>query len=304
MTLLPGRVLIVRAGALGDLLLLRPVIAALRAAGQALTLLSPAPGQVLVGPDEVDLWLDWDAREVASLLGGACPPQGSWRTAVEACQRALVYTRATECARGLSALGLEVLSHAPAPPPTGGRHAAAWLAEPLAAWGWRDVRSPTPTPLRYLSAELAATATVRARLPARFLALHAGSGAPEKNWPAQRFAELADSLAPGQPFLLVRGPAESGATPPATERAVLAEQLPLRVLGALLGQAGLYVGNDSGVSHLAAASGAPCLVLFGPTDPNLWRPVGARVVALRADPRFDALDVDQVATAGRTLRGW
>ena len=64
----------------------------------------------------------------------------------------------------------------------------------------------------------------------------------------------------------------------------VARELPLRVLGAVLARAGLYVGNDSGVSHLAAACGAPTLALFGPTDPALWAPVGPRVRPSRGRP--------------------
>ena len=56
----------------------------------------------------------------------------------------------------------------------------------------------------------------------------------------------------------------------------------MRTLGAALSRAGLFLGNDSGASHLAAASGAPTLALFGPTDPALWAPVGPSVATLRA----------------------
>ncbi|MEE9264659.1 MAG: glycosyltransferase family 9 protein, partial [Vicinamibacteria bacterium] len=48
----------------------------------------------------------------------------------------------------------------------------------------------------------------------------------------------------------------------------------------VLSQAGVYVGNDSGVSHLAAASGAPTIALFGPTDPSMWAPLGPQVEIL------------------------
>jgi ADP-heptose:LPS heptosyltransferase len=70
--------------------------------------------------------------------------------------------------------------------------------------------------------------------------------------------------------------------------AVCARDLPPRVLGPLLAQSGSFVGNDSGVTHLAAASGARTLALFGPTDPAQWAPVGPAVKALRAaDARMD-----------------
>jgi ADP-heptose:LPS heptosyltransferase len=48
-----------------------------------------------------------------------------------------------------------------------------------------------------------------------------------------------------------------------------------------LAQASLYVGNDSGITHLAAAVGTPVLALFGPTDPAVWAPRGEHVRVAR-----------------------
>jgi ADP-heptose:LPS heptosyltransferase len=54
-----------------------------------------------------------------------------------------------------------------------------------------------------------------------------------------------------------------------------------------------FVGNDSGVSHLATAAGAPGLAIFGPTDPARWRPLG-RTTVIRREP-LSALSPDEVA---------
>lgn len=51
-----------------------------------------------------------------------------------------------------------------------------------------------------------------------------------------------------------------------------------------LAAARLYLGNDSGVSHLAAAVGCPTVAVFGPTEPRVWAPRGARVKVLKGDP--------------------
>jgi ADP-heptose:LPS heptosyltransferase len=62
------------------------------------------------------------------------------------------------------------------------------------------------------------------------------------------------------------------------------------------------VGNDSGISHLAAAWGAPVLALFGPTDPAQWAPVGPRVRVLRAgDGRMESLELEDVVRAAREM---
>jgi ADP-heptose:LPS heptosyltransferase len=78
--------------------------------------------------------------------------------------------------------------------------------------------------------------------------------------------------------------------------------LPLRALGALLADAGLFVGNDSGVSHLAAAWGAPTVALFGPTDARVWAPDAecARTVQSRTG-EMAGIGVEEVAEAVRGL---
>src|SRR4029077_16556582 len=78
----------------------------------------------------------------------------------------------------------------------------------------------------------------------------------------------------------IAGPAEAG-EPPALG-APEVRDWPLVDLALVLARAALYLGNDSGVSHLAGAVGAAGVVLFGPTDPRRWAPLGARLAALRA----------------------
>ena len=123
----------------------------------------------------------------------------------------------------------------------------------------------------------------------------------------QELAAAAVRLAGGaacRPFVLVEGPADAEAAAPAARlpSVVHARELPPRVLGAVLARAGVYVGNDSGISHLAAAWGAPVVALFGPTDPAQWAPIGPRVTVLRAgDGRMESLELNDVARAARAM---
>jgi heptosyltransferase-3 len=75
-------------------------------------------------------------------------------------------------------------------------------------------------------------------------------------------------------------------------------EVPLPHLGALLARSRLFIGHDSGISHLAAAAGAPCLLLFGPTDPTVWAPlnVGVRVIEA-SDGDLENLAVNSVIKA-------
>ena len=109
------------------------------------------------------------------------------------------------------------------------------------------------------------------------LILHPGSGGTSKRWPAERFAELARRAA--APLILL-GPAEDDLAS-AFDGLPLARDLPLPRVVATLAKARAFVGNDSGVSHLASWL-CPTLALFGPTDPKVWAPAGPMTQVLTA----------------------
>lgn len=297
--------LIFRAGALGDVLLLRPTVAALRGAGHRVRLLAPASvGAVLRGPGEVDEVLASDGAELAKALAEGFG-DGPVARAVAEADVVVAYTRSRPVLDLLATRARRLVARDPAPP-AAGPHAARWLADavaPLLTAASRASAEPTGRALEFTDAERREAAGLTRGLPAGFLALHPGSGSPAKNWPRERFFEAARRLSDGAPWLLAVGPAEADVVAP--EDARLAREWPPRVLGAALARAGLFLGNDSGVSHLAAAAGAPTLALFGPSDPALWAPVGPRVAVLRAAtgaPSLPELDLAEVVAAAARLR--
>lgn len=130
--------------------------------------------------------------------------------------------------------------------------------------------------------------------------LHPGSGSPAKNWPLGRFIELArrmrDERGITPVFLLGEADAEAREglfrNAPDFQRF---ENLSVREAAQLLAASSGYIGNDSGISHLAAAVGARATVIFGPSRANLWAPRGPRVTILQApDGVLDALSVESV----------
>jgi hypothetical protein len=108
------------------------------------------------------------------------------------------------------------------------------------------------------------------RPPGGFAVIHPFSGSPRKNWPLENYRQLAAHLGPCQ---WCAGPEEP------LDGAVRFDDL--YELACWLASARLYVGNDSGITHLAAAVGTPVIALFGPTDPALWAPRGPRVQVIR-----------------------
>jgi ADP-heptose:LPS heptosyltransferase len=257
------------------------------------SLLAPAaPAAALVGPGEVAEALPWDGPGMAALLAGE-RTGGPVEAAIASADVVVAYTRAAAVLEALARHARRVVARDPAPP-AGGPHASLWLAAALSELGIDARRDPPP--LAFTEEETAGARSAASGLPSAFLAVHPGSGSAAKNWPRDRFVAAARRLSPGRRWLLVLGPAEEDASPPAG--AVVARGMPLRRLGALLARAGLFLGNDSGVTHLAAACGTNTLALFGPTDPAQWAPVGRAVRTLRAPSgRLEDLAVDDVVAA-------
>ena len=103
-----------------------------------------------------------------------------------------------------------------------------------------------------------------------YAVIHPFSGSARKNWPLERFRALAEKM---QRVMPVRWCA--GEDDPPLAGAVRIDDL--YELACWLAKARVYIGNDSGITHLAAAVGTPVLALFGPTDPEVWAPRGQHV---------------------------
>ncbi|MEJ2728143.1 MAG: glycosyltransferase family 9 protein [Deltaproteobacteria bacterium] len=115
--------------------------------------------------------------------------------------------------------------------------------------------------------------------------IHPGAGSFRKRWPLARFLELADILEKkGLRPQFICGPAEQDLADELAKQNIPMHGLSeLADLVDLLESAGGYIGNDSGVSHLASFLGLPSVVIFGPTDPLRWRPPGPRVEIVRPE---------------------
>jgi len=127
--------------------------------------------------------------------------------------------------------------------------------------------------------------------------IHPGASGKRKCWSAANFAAMAVRLAEqkGMGILMAEGPLDASACDEVSHlmAASLVKAEPqrlrlnnLRQLSAVLGRCALYVGNDSGITHLAAASGTSTLAIFTATNPKVWAPRGP-VVRVCVNPTVD-----------------
>lgn len=159
-----------------------------------------------------------------------------------------------------------------------------------------------PAPFLFTSADTEAKAdALLAHGQGPILALGPAANWAGKTWPAERFALTASELmAEGQPFedgrvLILGGPGDQRAAEPLRrslprERWIdLIGESDLLTAYACLKRARLFIGNDSGLMHLAAAAGAPTLGLFGPSDDRLYAPWGRYTRVARGPRTFAQL---------------
>jgi heptosyltransferase-2 len=169
-------------------------------------------------------------------------------------------------------------------------HAAQQLARPLEQIGLylKDPVATLPAP---------------PQIAAHEIAIHPGSGSETKNWPPESFRELITQLLASDKqnkILLIGGEADANRMAKLkmilpNERIESVENLPLLELAQRLRSCRFFLGHDSGVSHLAAAVGTRCLLLFGPTDPKVWAPLGPNVRVLRSPClTMSGIEVDDV----------
>lgn len=297
------KVLVFRGGALGDLILTLPVLASLRngytAADLRLFGVMPHAG---LGSPPANAVYDLDAAGLAPLFVEDGKPDPALLEVIDGADLALSYLSdpAGTFGSNLRRWGLKRLVASPYRMVEPGPHAVEQLAAPLAAL---ELSVVCPFPKVDIP-------KLKAQGRGVDLALHLGSGSSRKNWPWERWRRLVERLqAEGlvRHFALVTGEADEMPT-----RAFLSgwhggkvdvwDRLPLPELTARLAGCTAFFGHDSGISHLAAAAGAPVLVLFGPTNPRVWAPRGPRVrVVASPAGQMQALTVDEVLETARTM---
>ncbi len=289
----------IRGGAIGDFILTLPVLTALRAhfPSAHLTVLGyPHIAQLAVFGGLADEVKPVEARGLAACFNARAEVPAEWAAFFADFAIVLSYLydpdsvfeqHVRRCTKAVFLAG----PHRPAEPD--GLHACEVFLKPLERLAIFDA-DPVPR-LR--------SKPDRARGDQRGvrLAVHPGSGSERKNWPEANWSDLLTRLAgrAAGDLLLVGGEAEGGRLArlagcwPA-ERLVVAQRRPLTELANELAERTVFIGHDSGITHLAAALGLRGLALWGDTNPLLWRPRSDTLRLLPAPEGLAALSVDRV----------
>ena len=268
---------IFRGGAIGDFVLTLPAIDAVRRAFPADLRLIGRPATLALGPAASVLDSE-DSRLIPLHRAGPLPP--ATRQIFTATQRVLAYAVNAQQHFGPQlrrAVAGPVLLWDPRPPADFSGHIVDHLLSPLRQWGL-PVCDRTP----HIELQPGDYDYVESLPSAPEVVIHLGSSSPAKCWPPANFHALASALQKrGWHTALLCGPVERERQL-ATGDLLALHPPDLHTLAGLLAKAALFIGNDSGPGHIAAAVGTPTLTLFGPTDPQIWAPCGKRSQVLQA----------------------
>jgi heptosyltransferase-2 len=295
-----GKILVIRGGAIGDFILTLPAIAALR--GQfpeaRLEVLGyPHIVQLAVAGGLVDRVEAIEARALAGFFarnGDLDPDLVDYFSECDLIVSYLYDPDEIFVANVGRCTGAQFIQGPHRPEEGSSVHAAKVYLKPLERVAIFDADPVPQLPVR-------SSAGKAERENDFVLALHPGSGSESKNWPEANWAELLHELLNATEFrlLVVGGEAEGerlqrlvAALPPMRVR--VAQSLPLAELARLLSRCALFIGHDSGISHLAAALGLPCLILWGETAEDVWRPLSDKVGLLKHPNGIGEIPVQEV----------
>lgn len=296
-----GNILVIRGGAIGDFILTLPVFAALRAhfPNAHLEVLGyPHIAQLALAGGFVDAVRPIESRGLASFFVPNGPLPDELVRFFAGFDIVLSYLYDPDRVLQDNVLRCSPAQFIPGPPrpdETGGVHATQSLLRPLERLAIFDA-----DPIPRLTVAGAAPAADRSQ----WLAIHPGSGSELKNWPEPSWVALLRLLADrtDRHLLIVGGEAEADRVQrlsrlwPA-DRLAVALNVPLVELARRLAQVEVFLGHDSGITHLAAALGLRGLALWGDTRSEVWAPLSDRWRILRGPSGLRRLTVEPVAEA-------
>ena len=291
-----SRIAVIRLRSLGDCVLTTPALALLKAHRRDLRIalvVEPRFAGIFEGNPDVDdilppqlgPLLRWRAKAALNLHGGtrsmalACGSGAAIRAGFGHHRYSFIYT--DKIPRAQEILGQERPVHT-------AEHVAS-------AMFWMGVPRDTIPRAKLLSAKL--PEFVRGG----YAVLHPFASEPAKTWPAQRFLAIAAHIRTALDLepVFVAGPDDDTS---AFENFRVWQGAPLNELKSLMAGAQIFIGNDSGPAHIAAAFGVPVVAIFGPSNPVTWAPWRTEARVLQSPRGIEGVEVPEAIAAIEALR--
>jgi len=282
------KLLIIHQGALGDFIMTFPVMIGLRKThSQIDALCQKKLGELARKLNLIEKSYALESAAVAPLYGDH-PDRVDAKAAalLQSYERIILFSLSRRLQENIERItGPNVLCIPPRPPAGEKIHVSRFLWKQIVEAGFFAEVEPSPHPSALLQMLPQQHCLEPHSAP---VLIHPGSGSRHKNWPLKNFIELEKVLRKdGLRSEFILGPAEiylrdGLATTHAPNPPVHIVDDLLRALSLIKGACG-FIGNDSGLSHLAAISGLPVTVVFGPSDPVRWNPLGPAVAVVRSD---------------------
>ncbi len=295
-----AKLLIIHQGALGDVVLTFPTIIALRQNYDRIDILCQSQiGKLAVRLGLVDKTYPLEAAYFATLFSDQVDVKV--KDLINSYTRILIFSFSSDLENTINQISNSpCLRTPPRPPVQASIHVAQHLMQNIIKGGLIDAVDSQDVVTSWLRKH---SEKVSRPTDSPKIIIHPGAGSKRKRWPFERFLQLADDLGKkGLQPQFVCGPAELDLIEDIrNENRQVHKFDELTDLADALESAGGYIGNDSGVSQLAAFLGVASVVIFGPADPQRWKPVGPRVQIVRpkleCNPCFEieAQNCDQPA---------
>ena len=282
------KLLIIHQGALGDFVMTFPIMIELRKTHlQIDALCQKKLGELARKLNLIERGFSLESAAFASLYS-ACSDRVDAQTAtfLQSYERIILFSFSRSLQENIERFGAAKVLRIPPRPPAGEKiHVGRFLWSHLVRAGLLEKAEPMSDPSASMQSLRQQHGIEAASGP---VLIHPGSGSRKKNWPLQNFIRLEKMLRKdGLRAEFILGPAEIylrnglSALPAPIPPVHLVDDLLQTV--ALMKNACGFIGNDSGLSHLAAVIGIPTAVVFGPSDPVRWKPLGPAVVVVRSN---------------------
>ena len=272
------RLLIIHQGALGDFILTFPAVIRLHRHFDGIDALCQSGlGKLAESLGIVRNWHPLESALVATLFSDAIDPK--IKAILTSYETIILFTFSKHLEHNIRHLtSVPVCCIPPKPPVYMRQHLTEFVLKKLINCGLVTKLDLGDEEISFHNQRSKATCTDQ-------VLIHPGAGSTRKRWPISDFLEVAAKLeVVGIKPEFVLGPAEEDLAEILAHSDRIVHKLSdLLALAELLKSAAGYIGNDSGVSHLAAFIGLPATVIFGPTDPERWAPLGRSVSIVRSE---------------------